>query len=457
MTDATGNGVSQPAASKGRRDIGLGRRKFAEWRLKAYGILAVSLAVAALGTLIYSIVSKGLDGLYTTDVTAEFFYDPAFIDPEGALSGATPEEAADIVAQKRVSAYRPLVQEAFLRGIGIDPDDAEAREAGLKLLSRRSASVIRLEVAGVPQLNVKGDPSLVGQTVEVSFLLNGDVKAYLDGVISRDVPEARRGLLSDDVLDLIDRLVDEGVIETRIRWELLTNTSSGSPEKFGLLTGLIGSAYMMLIVLVVAVPIGVAASVYLEEFAPKNRLSDIIEVNINNLAAVPSIVFGLLGLALFINFVGFERSTLIVGGLVLSLMTLPTVIIATRAALKAVPPSIRQAALGVGASKTQAVFHHVLPLALPGILTGTIIGLAQALGETAPLLVIGLNAFVQDIPVTPFDKGTSLPSLIYAMASDDKVNLWAPITSASIMVLLAFLMVMNLTAVFLRKRFERKW
>lgn len=219
---------------------------------------------------------------------------------------------------------------------------------------------------------------------------------------------------------------------------------------------LIGSFYMMLIVLVLSLPIGVAASIYLEEFAPKNRLTDLIEVNINNLAAVPSIVYGLLGLSVFINFMGFPRSASLVGGLVLTLMTLPTIIIATRAALKAVPPSIRAAALGLGASKMQTIFHHVLPLAMPGILTGTIIGLAHALGETAPLLLIGMVAFVANYPTTPMDPSTALPVQIYMWANEAE-RAFVERTSGAIIILLLFLIVMNVGAILLRRRFERRW
>ncbi|MCI4665014.1 MAG: phosphate ABC transporter permease PstA [Neomegalonema sp.] len=470
MTDTTDTQTAVPAAAKGpksKQDIGIGRRRFAEWRLKMYGLFAIAVAVGALAVLLYSIVSQGAKGLSTIDAEIEFVYDPALVDREGDLvkrfgEGAdllasfaklSKEEQAAVVDRPRKTSYRPYVQAAFLKRLGIDPDDEspenlKKQDEALALLSPRMDVLVWQKI--------QQDPTLFGKPVKLQFLLSGEVKAYLDGIITKKTPEARRAL-KDGSLALIDKLVADGTIKYRVRWELLTNKQSTDPEDHGLLTGLIGSAYMMLIVLVVAVPIGVAASIYLEEYAPKNQLTDIIEVNINNLAAVPSIVFGLLGLAVFINFMELERSTPIVGGLVLSLMTLPTVIIATRAALKAVPPSIREAALGVGASKTQAVFHHVLPLALPGILTGTIIGLAQALGETAPLLVIGMNAVVSNVPTTPFDESTSLPSQIYEMASQDKVALWAPVTSASIIVLLSFLMIMNLTAVFLRRRFERKW
>ena len=447
MTDATVGTTAAPAKS-GARDIGIRRRRASETRFKIYGIAAIAFAVLMLGILLTSIFQKGARGFFVTVINAEFFYDPAVIDPDGQLAGASPEQTADIVKRARTSKYRPLVSDAVYRAAGVDPSDRDATKVITPLISKRMAVRMRE--------NVQADPSLVGQRVETPILAHAYVTAYLTGVMSRDTPEDRRDL-SDASLDAIDRLVEEGVIERRFNWGLFTDTASTSAEATGLAVALIGSAYMMLIVLVVALPIGVAASIYLEEFAPKNRLTDLIEVNINNLAAVPSIVFGLLGLAVFINFAGLPRSTPIVGGLVLSLMTLPTIIIATRAALKAVPPSIRQAALGVGASKTQSVFHHVLPLALPGILTGTIIGLAQALGETAPLLMVGLSAFVDKVPTTPFEPATALPSAIYSMSTEGEVDLFIPLTSASIMVLLVFLAIMNLTAVYLRKRFERKW
>jgi phosphate transport system permease protein len=260
----------------------------------------------------------------------------------------------------------------------------------------------------------------------------------------------------------VDELRDAGTLEKRFNWGFITmpDASDNRPEAAGLGVAIIGSFYMMIIVLVLSLPIGVAASIYLEEFAPKNRLTDIIEVNISNLAAVPSIVFGILGLAIFINFAGLPQSAPIVGGLVLTLMTLPTIIIATRASLKAVPPSIREAALGVGASKMQTVFHHVLPLAAPGILTGTIIGLAQALGETAPLLLIGMVAFVRNFPDAPpagfFDPASALPVQVFNWTQRADPA-FVERASGAIIVLLVFLVIMNLVAIILRRRFERRW
>ncbi len=263
-------------------------------------------------------------------------------------------------------------------------------------------------------------------------------------------------------LNAADQLLERGVIQLQLNWGFITNpdASENRPEAAGLGVALIGSAYMMLIVLALALPIGVAASIYLEEFAPKNWITDVIEVNISNLAAVPSIVFGILGLAFFINFIHLPMSAPIVGGLVLTLMTLPTIIISTRASLKSVPPSIKEAALGVGASKMQAIFHHVLPLAAPGILTGTIIGLAQALGETAPLLLIGMVAFVRDYPAgLPdglFEPATALPVQVYNFTQRADPA-FVERASGAIIVLLAFLLVMNTIAIILRQRLERTW
>ncbi len=302
---------------------------------------------------------------------------------------------------------------------------------------------------------VLADPSLVGQSIEMWVPADDDVDMYRKGQISAEVPEGERRL-SDKQLGWIDALEAQDHLELRFNTALFTNGDSRDPELAGILGALKGSFYTLLVTLVLCFPIGVAAAVYLEEFAPKNRWTDLIEVNINNLAAVPSIVFGLLGLAVFLNYFGMPRSAPLVGGLVLSLMTLPTIIIASRAALKAVPPSIREAALGMGASKMQTTFHHVVPLAMPGMLTGTIIGMAQALGETAPLLMIGMVAFIVDVPQGFTDPATVLPVQIFLWA-DSPERAFVENTSAAIIVLLGFLLVMNLLAVFLRRKFERRW
>ena len=277
------------------------------------------------------------------------------------------------------------------------------------------------------------------------------VKGNIDTTLDAD-----RRPVSDNQVAWIRKLEETGRLETKFNTALISNGDSREPELAGIRGALMGSFYMLLVTVVLAFPIGVAAAIYLEEFAPRSRLSDLIEVNINNLAAVPSIVFGLLGLAVFINWASLPRSAPLVGGLVLSLLTLPVIIIASRAAIKAVPPSIREAAFGLGASEMQVVFHHVMPLALPGMLTGTIIGMSRALGESAPLLMIGMVAFIVDVPGGFSDPATALPVQIYLWA-DSPERAFAERTSAAIMVLLGFLLLMNLAAVIIRKRMERKW
>ncbi len=302
---------------------------------------------------------------------------------------------------------------------------------------------------------VIADPTLIGQTISVWVPVDDDVDMLMKGHIEREGPEATRRI-KDNQLAWIDHLDAEGRLEQRFNVGFFTNGDSRDAELAGIRGAFMGTVLTLLVTLSLSFPLGVASAVYLEEFAPKNRWTDLIEVNINNLAAVPSIVFGLLGLAVFINVFEMPRSAPLVGGLVLTLMTLPTIIIAGRAALKSVPPSIRDAALGIGASPMQTVAYHVLPQALPGMLTGTIIGMAQALGETAPLLMIGMVAFIADVPQGVFDPSTALPVQIYLWA-DSPERAYVERTSAAIMVLLAFLVTMNAIAVLLRKRFERRW
>jgi phosphate transport system permease protein len=299
------------------------------------------------------------------------------------------------------------------------------------------------------------DPGLIGRTLTLTVPVSDPYDQLNKGVTPRDTPPERRKL-SDQQIGWFDALRAEGVVSRPFNWGLFVNSNSRFPEVAGLAGAITGSVYVLLVCFLVSFPAGIAAAIYLEEFAPRNRLTDVFEININNLAAVPSIVFGLLGLSVFIGTFGLPRSAPLVGGLVLSLMTLPTIIIVTRNALKAVPPSIREAAYGVGASKHQVVLHHVLPLAMPGILTGTIIGLAHALGETAPLLLIGMNAFITDPPGGILEASTGLPTQIYIWA-DSPERGFVSLTSAAILVLLGFLVVMNATAIFLRQRLERRW
>jgi phosphate transport system permease protein len=297
--------------------------------------------------------------------------------------------------------------------------------------------------------------SLIGRRVEMLVHASDDIDRLNKGDIDLTAPEGARRI-TDQQAEWFERLKRRGLVETTFNYTLFQSGDSRSPPLAGLWGALVGSFWTMVFTLVMSFVLAIAAAIYLEEFAPKNRWTDLIEVNINNLAAVPSIVFGLLGLAVFINVFGLPRSAPITAACVLTLMTLPTIIIASRAALKSVPPSIREAALGVGASKMQSVFHHVLPLALPGMLTGTIIGMAQAMGETAPLLMIGMIAFIVDIPSGPFDAATVLPVQVY-LWSDLPEKAYEARASVAILVLLGFLIIFNALAVLLRKRFERKW
>ena len=440
MTDASlTTGTAPTGARSHRRDIGLKARYAAERRFRAYGLAAIALGLFFLFLLLGSVIAQGYTAFWQTSIQLDVNFDQEVIDPDGNRDN---DRMVLLTAN-----YPLLAQRALHEKLGVDPDDRAARRDANSLLSQGVRTQLRDMVVT--------DPSIIGTTRSVWVLAHGDIDSAAKGQFDLTVEESRRRV-NDRQLGYMQTLEEAGVMEGRFNTGLFTFGASSRPETAGMGVAIIGSFYMMAIVLVLALPIGVAASIYLEEFAPKNRLTDVIEVNINNLAAVPSIVYGLLGLAVFINFAGLPRSAAVVGGLVLTLMTLPTIIIATRAALKAVPPSIRAAALGVGASKMQMVFHHVLPLAAPGILTGTIIGLATALGETAPLLLIGMVAFVADYPATPFDPSTALPVQIY-MWSGQAERAFVERTSGAIIILLLFLAVMNITAIILRRRFERRW
>lgn len=429
-------------APRARRDIGLRRRYAAEARFRFYGIFAIALGIFFLLALLFTVFKGGYTAFWQTSINLPITFDAEIIDPDN-------KRATD-PGKLLTANYTVLARNALAEKLGIDVED-KANRADLKLVSGMISQGVRTQLREI----VVADPSVIGTTRNVWVLAAADVDSAHKGQIDLAVPEARRKV-KDKQVEWMNKLSDEGMMAERFNRGLFTFGASSRPETSGMGVALIGSLYMMLIVLVLSLPIGVAASIYLEEFAPKNRMTDLIEVNINNLAAVPSIVFGLLGLAVFINFAGLPRSASLVGGLVLTLMTLPTIIIATRAALKAVPPSIRSAALGVGASRMQMVFHHVLPLAAPGILTGTIIGLAQALGETAPLLLIGMVAFVANYPATPMDPATALPVQIFMWANEAE-RAFVERTSGAIVILLFFLAAMNLAAIILRRRFERRW
>ena len=448
MTDMT----AQPAGTASRNgsllaaDARTAKRNAAEKRFRIYGIIAVGLAVVALVFLLTSIVRNGAGAFKQTFISLEVTLDEAKLDKSG---NRDPGEMAKVTT----FGYAPLIKDAMAKkidelGIGID---------GLK----KPEDLISKEAPAQMRDFVLANPEVIGTTRTFEFLASGRVDGYYKGRVTME-SASRDKNISPEQLQLADALKEAGTLETRFNWNFIVwpDASENRPEASGLGVAILGSFYMMIIVLVLALPIGVAASIYLEEFAPKNRLTDIIEVNISNLAAVPSIVFGILGLAIFINFAGLPQSAPVVGGLVLTLMTLPTIIIATRASLKSVPPSIREAALGVGASKMQTVMHHVLPLAAPGILTGTIIGLAQALGETAPLLLIGMVAFVREYPAGPpegfFDPASALPVQVYNWTQRADPA-FVERASGAIIVLLIFLLMMNTIAIILRRRFERRW
>ena len=415
---------------------GLERRYRAERRFRRLGMTAIILGLLFLTFLFVSIISNGYTAFQQTWIELEVVFDEERLDPGG---NRDPDELA-------AADYGGLVKDSLRRMFPKVTGRSEKRDL-YSLVSSGAAFQLRDMVMA--------DPQLIGTTRQVWVPADDDVDMLIKGHIDRDLPEDRRRL-KDDQIAWTDELIREGRIEKRFNTIFFRAGDSREPELSGIWGAAVGSFFTLIVTLLLAFPIGVATAVYLEEYATRNRWTDLIEVNINNLAAVPSIVFGLLGLAVFINFFGVPRSTPLVGGLVLALMTLPTIIIASRAALKSVPPSIREAALGVGASRTQMVFQHVLPLAMPGMLTGTIIGMAQALGETAPLLMIGMVAFIVDVPGGITDPSTVLPVQIYLWA-DSPERGFVERTSAAIMVLLGFLFLMNALAVILRKRFERRW
>lgn len=414
----------------------LNKRYRRERRFRRFGLGAVLLGLLFVGLMFLDIISNGYSAFQQTRILLDIDYRQEVIDPSGQRDVATLSSANYAALVK--AALRDLYPAVTKRG--------EKREL-YGMVSSGAALLLRSRVMA--------DPGLIGSRESIWVPADDDIDMLIKGRIDRTVPESARRL-NDRVVGWVEQLEAAGRIERQFNSTFLTGGDSREPELAGIGGAVMGSLYTLLVTLLLSFPIGVAAAVYLEEFAPRNRWTDLVEVNINNLAAVPSIVFGLLGLAVFINFFGLPRSAPLVGGMVLTLMTLPTIIIASRAALKSVPPSIREAALGIGASRMQTVFHHVLPLAMPGMLTGTIIGMAQALGESAPLLMIGMVAFIVDIPGGALDPSTVLPVQIFLWA-DSPERAFMEKTSAAIMVLLGFLVLMNLIAVLLRKHFERRW
>ena len=411
----------------------LPRRRRAEARFRIYGIAAIGIALAFLVLLIGVIGAKGIGAFTQAEIALDVTLDESVLDPTG---GRDPETLS-------TANYRAVVRAALGE---IFPDAVRKRRDRRRLMALVSAGAA-FELRGL----VLEDPGLIGRTMRVWVPADDEVDMLLKGATARD-----SGRFTEKQLAWLDRLEEEGRIRSVFNWRFFSNGDSREPELAGILGAISGSFFALITCLVLSFPLGVMTAIYLEEFAPRNRWTDLIEININNLAAVPSIVFGLLGLAIFLGFMGLTRSAPLVGGMVLALMTLPTIIIATRASLRAVPPSIREAAIGLGASRMQAMLHHTLPLAMPGVMTGTIIGMAQALGESAPLIMIGMVAFIVDVPQGLLDPASALPVQIYIWAGSPE-RAFAEKTAAAIMVLLAFLIVMNLTAVVLRRRFERRW
>lgn len=414
-------------------EAGLGRRRRKESVFRVFGFGATMVGIIFLFSFLASLVTQGASAFQQSYITLEVEFSTDVLAPEGELD----LDYADFDGIAR----------AALREVFPQVSDRRERRALNQLISVGAGYQLRDAI--------EANPDLLGTRQLVRVPASANVDMFLKGNIERSVAEERRPL-SDQQISWIDSLIDDGNLEKRFNLALFTNGDSREPELAGIRGAVMGSFYMLIITIALSFPLGAAAAIYLEEFVPKNRWADLIEVNINNLAAVPSIVFGLLGLAVFINWMSIPRSAPLVGGLVLSLLTLPVIIIASRAAIKSVPPSIREAALGLGASRMQVVFHHVLPLAMPGMLTGAIIGMSRALGESAPLLMIGMVAFIVDVPASFSDPATALPVQIYLWA-DSPERAFAERTSAAIIVLLGFLLLMNLAAVITRKRIERRW
>jgi phosphate transport system permease protein len=436
MTDAA---LVAPVGKLRRPDLSetrIRRRYAAERRFRLYGILAIGFAVFMLGFLAITVVAQGYTAFWQTRIALDVVIDPAKVDPQNTR---LPESLSQ-------GDYQAVVRDS-LRGLFPEVDSRAVRKALNDFLSNAAGDDVRDMVLA--------NPALVGTTQRVEVLASDDIDMLAKGRVNRSVAEADRPI-KDQQIGWYDKLDQEGHVVSSFNTGFFTTGDSREPEQAGVGGALMGSLLTILTAILLSLPISVAAAIYLEEFAPKNKITDIIEININNLAAVPSIVFGLLGLAVLLGFFGLPRGAPLVGGLVLSLMTLPTIIIATRAALKAVPPSIREAAYGVGASKQQVVMHHVLPLAMPGVMTGAIIGTARAMGESAAVLMIGMVAFIVDVPKSITDPATVLPVQIFLWA-DSPERAFVERTSAGIMVMLVFLVLMNAGAVVIRRRFERRW
>ncbi|MFN7091047.1 MAG: phosphate ABC transporter permease PstA [Allorhizobium sp.] len=407
------------------------KRYAADRRLQIYGMTAIAFAIGFLAILLSTLTFTGYKAFTQTAVTVQIDLSTQDLD-ETDLMGAD---------------WRTITRTALLATAPGELSRADERNY-MNLFTTSAPYLLRDEVLDERAMLLEGPRSY-------QIPLADPFDQLAKGEVDRDTPENQRRV-TDEQVAWYDNLVQQDMISQPFNWGLFFNSDSRFPELAGLAGAISGSFWALLVCFLISFPVGIAAAIYLEEFAPKNRITDIIEVNINNLAAVPSVVFGLLGLAVFLGWFGMPRSVPLVGGLVLSLMTLPTLIIVTRASLRSVPSSIREAALGVGASKHEAIFHHILPLSMPTIMTGTIIGLAQALGETAPLLLIGMNAFITSPPAGVLEASTALPTQIFIWADSPERGFVAR-TSAAILVLIGFLILMNAIAIFLRQRFERRW
>lgn len=446
---------SEPASSDRTRLIraGLRRRHLSEQIFRGLGIAAIVIALGFVALLFVDVFRKGIPAFIQSNLHLSVTFDEAVI-------GSEPVPVRDDFASEAEYTAASLKWQRDLAMLNWN----KIVEASLRAAAPEGFEIDSRQIQSIPETNARHqiremfvrDPSLLGKTVEVDVLASANAANWIKGNIDRNLGDAQQQL-SAPARQLIDIFVENGTISNGFAWSIFTNVDSrAAPASAGLLGAFVGTLWMMLIVVILAVPIGVAAAIYLEEFAPKSRLTDLIEVNINNLAAVPSIVFGLLGAAVFINWMHLPISAPLVGGLVLTLMTLPTIIIATRGALMGVSPALRQAALGMGASKTQMVFHHVLPVTFPSILTATILGVAHAVGETAPLLLIGMKAFVASVPATPLDQAAALPVQIYLWQGNENRNFFEPRTAAAIMVLLAVMILLNGAAIYLRSRLEKR-
>jgi phosphate transport system permease protein len=401
----------------------------ADRRLQIYGMVAIAFALGFLAVLIGTLTFTGYRAFTQSMVTIDIDFSTAELDRDNLMDAN----------------WRTIFRQAVLDDVG-ELSRSEERDY-FSMFTSSAPFLIRDQIIA--------DPSILGGRATFMVPMSDPIDQLAKGLVNTDLPENQRRV-NDKQVELFNQLNEKGAVTQPFNWALFLNADSRFPELAGLSGAISGSFWLLLVCFLISFPVGIGAAIYLEEFAPKNRFTDLIEININNLAAVPSVVFGLLGLAVFLGWFGLPRSAPLVGGMVLALMTLPTIIIVTRAALTSVPSSIREAALGIGASKHETIFHHILPLSMPSIMTGTIIGLAQALGETAPLLLIGMNAFITSPPAGVLEASTALPTQIYIWADSPERGFVAR-TSAAILVLLGFLVLMNGIAIFLRQRFERRW